>query len=122
MCAGSIPFFQCGSVAVLRRVRCESQSEIDILPKLADCIRMTDAERRDREQRFRRSFEQEFPDFARKCALDVEMVILHQDAFAGDYQEDEFTKLGKAIKYAGLMGKVVNVIGRNAETLRPMPA
>ena len=83
---------------------------------------MTDAERLDRERRFRRSFEQEFPDFAHKCAQDVETIILHQDAFAVDYQEDEFTKLGMAIKYAGLMGKEVNVIGRNAETLRPMRA
>ncbi len=83
---------------------------------------MTDAERRDREQRFRQSFEQELPDFARKCAQDVEVVILHQDAFAVDYQDAEFTLLGKAIKYAGLMGKAVNVIGQNAETLRPRPA
>jgi len=83
---------------------------------------MTDAERRDREQRFRQSFEQEFPDFAHKCALDVEVIILHQDAFAADYQEAEFAKLGRAVKYAGLMGKAVNVIGRIAETLRSMPA
>lgn len=82
---------------------------------------MTDAERWDREQRFRQNFERELPDFARKCAQDVEVIILHQDAFAVDYQDAEFTLLGKAIKYAGLMGKVVNVIGRNAETLRPMP-
>jgi hypothetical protein len=32
-------------------------------------------------------------------------VLLHQDAFAADYQEDEYKLLGMAIKYAGLRGK-----------------
>ena len=38
---------------------------------------------------------------------DTELVLLHQDAFAADYQEDEYTLLGLAIKYAGLRGKEV---------------
>jgi hypothetical protein len=53
------------------------------------------------------------PDFARMCADDSELVMLHQDTFAADYQEDEYTLLGMAIKYAGLRGKEVRVIGRN---------
>jgi hypothetical protein len=53
------------------------------------------------------------PDFARMCADDAEHVLLHQDAFAADYQEDEYLLLGMAIKYAGLRGKEVRVIGRN---------
>jgi hypothetical protein len=32
---------------------------------------------------------------------DTELVLLHQDAFAADYQEDEYMLLGMAIKYAG---------------------
>jgi hypothetical protein len=44
-------------------------------------------------------------------------VLLHQDAFAADYQEDEYTLLGMAIKYAGLRGKEVRVIGKNRGTL-----
>jgi hypothetical protein len=32
---------------------------------------------------------------------------------AADYQEDEYMLLGMAIKYAGLRGKEVSVIGRN---------
>jgi hypothetical protein len=44
-------------------------------------------------------------------------VLLHQDAFAADYQEDEYTLLGMAIKYAGLRGKEVRVIGKNRSTL-----
>ncbi|MGO9124855.1 MAG: hypothetical protein ACLP6G_08185 [Terriglobales bacterium] len=43
--------------------------------------------------------------------------MLHQDAFAADYQEDEYMLLGMAIKYAGLRGKEVRVIGMNRSTL-----
>jgi hypothetical protein len=44
-------------------------------------------------------------------------VLLQQDAFAADYQEDEYMLLGMAIKYAGLRGKEVRVIGKNRSTL-----
>ena len=53
------------------------------------------------------------PDFARVCADDTEAVMLHRDAFAADYQEDEYLLLGMAVKYAGLRGKEVHVIGKN---------
>jgi hypothetical protein len=64
------------------------------------------------------------PDFAKGIAetalrakedKDTTMV-LHQDAFAAGYHDDEYTLLGMAIKYAGLHGVVVTVIGRNHET------
>ncbi len=38
-------------------------------------------------------------------------------AFAADYQEDEHMLLGMAIKYAGLRGKEVRVIGKNRSSL-----
>jgi hypothetical protein len=57
------------------------------------------------------------PDFAKACADETELVLLHQDTFAADYQEDEFKLLGMAIKYAGLRGKEVRVIGKNRSTL-----
>ena len=44
-------------------------------------------------------------------------VILHQDAFAADYQDAEYVLLGKAIKYAGIFGKQIVIQGRNRETL-----
>ena len=44
-------------------------------------------------------------------------MLLHQDAFAADYQEDEYRLLGMAIKYAGLRGKEVRVIGKNRSSL-----
>jgi len=48
---------------------------------------------------------------------ETELVLLHQDAFAADYQEDEYKLLGMAIKYAGLRGKEVRVIGKNRSSL-----
>src|ERR1700681_1564565 len=57
------------------------------------------------------------PDFAKACADETELVLLHQDAFAADYQDDEYARLGMAIKYAGLRGKEVRVIGKSRSTL-----
>jgi len=50
-------------------------------------------------------------------ADDTEQVLLHQDAFAADYQDDKYMLLGMAIKFAGLRGKEVRVIGKNRSTL-----
>lgn len=55
------------------------------------------------------------PEFARACREGADAVIIHQDAFAADYQDQEYVLLGKAIKFAGLHGKEVRVIGRNRE-------
>jgi hypothetical protein len=58
------------------------------------------------------------PEFARACrAPDLPVVILHQDAFAADYQEEEYRLLGMAIKFAGICGKEVHIAGRNRETV-----
>jgi len=74
---------------------------------------MTDDERMQRESSLIATIRTKLPEFAKACADDSELVLLHQDAFAADYQEDEYTLLGMAIKYAGLRGKEVRVIGRN---------
>src|SRR2546427_3521818 len=57
------------------------------------------------------------PDFARSCRDSADLVIIHQDSFAADYQDEEYTLFGKAIKFAGLHGKEIRVIGKNRETL-----
>jgi hypothetical protein len=58
------------------------------------------------------------PDFAGACrAPDLPIVIMHQDAFAADYQEEEYRLLGMAIKFAGICGKDVHIAGRNRETV-----
>jgi hypothetical protein len=66
---------------------------------------MTDDERRIREATFKVQFERELPEFAQMRSSAVEVVILHQGAFAADYQESEFCLLGRVINYAGLLGK-----------------
>jgi hypothetical protein len=58
------------------------------------------------------------PDFARAChAEDIPVVVLHQDAFAADYQEEEYRLMGMAIKFAGICGKEIRIHGRNRETV-----
>jgi hypothetical protein len=58
------------------------------------------------------------PDFAHSCRESADVLIIHQDSFAADYQDDEYALFGKAIKFAGLHGKEVRVIGTNRETLK----
>ena len=78
---------------------------------------MTDDERMQRESSLIATIRTKLPEFAKACAGDTELVLLHQDAFAADYQDDEYLLLGMAIKYAGLRGKEVRVIGKNRQTL-----
>ena len=78
---------------------------------------MTNDERMQRESSLIAAIRTKLPEFAKACADEAELVLLHQDAFAADYQEDEYMLLGMAIKYAGLRGKEVRVIGKNRQTL-----
>jgi hypothetical protein len=78
---------------------------------------MTNDERMQRESRLIATIRRKLPDFAKACADDTKLVLLHQDSFAADYQEDEYALLGMAIKYAGLRGKEVRVSGKNRTTL-----
>ena len=57
-------------------------------------------------------------DFVNSCRANADVLIIHQDAFAADYQDHEYALLGKAIKFAGLRGKEVRIIGKNRETLK----
>jgi len=62
--------------------------------------------------------EKMLPDFARACrARDNTLVTMHQDAFAADYQEEEYRLLGMAIKFAGICGKEVQIVGTNRRTV-----
>lgn len=58
------------------------------------------------------------PDFVNSCRDNADVVIIHQDAFAADYQDNEYALLGKTIKFAGLHGKEVRIIGKNRGTLK----
>ena len=78
---------------------------------------MTDSEIMQREANLVRTVQEKLPNFVKMCADDVEVVVLHQDAFAADYEDDEFCLLGMAIKYAGLCGKEVQIVGKNRQTV-----
>jgi hypothetical protein len=61
----------------------------------------------------------QLPDFVKaveKMKAEGGVVIMHQDAFAADYQESELYLLGAAIKYAGEQGVGINIIGKSGET------
>jgi hypothetical protein len=78
---------------------------------------MSTDERMKRESHLIATIKKQLPEFAKACAVDSNMVVLHQDSLAVDYQEEEYVLLGMAIKYAGLRGKEVRVIGRNRSSL-----
>jgi hypothetical protein len=62
--------------------------------------------------------EKMLPEFARACrAPGTPVVVMHQDAFAADYQDEEYKLLGMAIKFAGICGKEVQVTGTNRGTI-----
>lgn len=62
--------------------------------------------------------ETKVPSFVEAVKKPVDVVILHQDAFAADYQDDEYALLGRCIKYAGYHGKDVTIMGTNRETIK----
>jgi hypothetical protein len=55
---------------------------------------MSNDERMQRESSLIATIRKKLPEFAKACADDTEVVLLHQDAFAADYQEDEYMLLG----------------------------
>ena len=69
-----------------------------------------------REKALRMAVEKVLPDFVKSCGETAGPVLIHQDAFALNY--DEYELLGMAIKFAGLYGKEVRIIGKNRDTLR----
>ena len=79
---------------------------------------MSNDERMQRERSLIAATRKTRSEFAKACADETDLVLLRQDAFAADYQEDEYRLLGLAIKYGGLRGKEERVIGKNRSTLR----
>ena len=71
----------------------------------------------ERESALIAEIERLLPDFARSCRGIGDLVIIHQDSFAADYQDEEYALFGKAMKFAGIYGKEIRVIGKNRETL-----
>ena len=79
---------------------------------------MPEKELMEKEAALAAEVERLLPEFVNSCRDKADVVIVHQDAFAADYQDHEYALLGKAIKFAGLYGKEVRIIGKNRETLK----
>jgi hypothetical protein len=79
---------------------------------------MPEKELMEKEAALAAEVERLLPDFVNSCRDKADVVIIHQDAFAADYQDHEYALLGKAIKFAGVHGKEVRIIGKNRETLK----
>jgi len=66
--------------------------------------------------------ERYLPDFAKAVTTaedeGLDVIMLHQDAFAAGYNSDEYVLLGMAMKFAGLHGIPVTIAGTNGETCR----
>ena len=95
-----------------------------VLMRGVDSPETSQQEEKDRIAVLRATVEKYLPEFANgvtkmeaeiKGGRDTTMV-LHQDAFAAGYDDDEYTLFGMAMKYAGLHGVAVTVIGKNHET------
>ncbi len=68
-----------------------------------------------REKALRMAMERMLPEFVKSCRETDDPLFIHQDAFGADY--DEYELLGMAIKFAGLYGKELRIVGKNRETL-----
>ena len=68
-----------------------------------------------REKALRMAMERMLPEFVKSCRETGDPLFIHQDAFGADYDEHEL--LGMAIKFAGLYGKELRIVGKNRETL-----
>jgi hypothetical protein len=79
---------------------------------------ITEEARQEKEAVLTAKIERLQPDFVKTCRENHDAVILHQDSLAADYQDHEYALLGMAIKFAGLYGKEVRIIGTNRETLK----
>jgi hypothetical protein len=73
---------------------------------------ITSHEKLQRELDLRYEVQKRLPEFAAACEGDTDVVLMHQDAFAADFQEEGFALLGRAIKFAGLFGKDITITAK----------
>ena len=71
----------------------------------------------EREAPLKALIEEVLPDFAKACREKSDVVVVHQDSFALEYQADELLLLGQAIKFAGLPRNCESLAG----TGKPLP-
>lgn len=61
-------------------------------------------------ERIVEAVERIIPEFAKMCHGNIDLILLNQEEFAADYDVDECTLLGMAIKYAGMKGREVRIL------------
>jgi hypothetical protein len=90
-----------------------------------DCPPLSLHEEEERVAVLRATVETYLADFGRAVekaattgAGEESMMIVDQDSCAAGYDGDEYTLLGMAIKFAGLRGVAVTVIGRNRHSFK----
>ena len=71
----------------------------------------------ERKEDLKEEIERKLPKFKRMIKINADNIIFHQDAWAGDYQFEEYILLGKVIKYIGLTGKNITIVGKKQKTL-----
>ena len=79
---------------------------------------MPEGEIAEKELSLTKAMENLLPEFVKSRRENSDVVVLHQDGFAVHYQDDEYKPLGMAIKFAGLYGREVRIIGKNGGTLK----
>ncbi len=86
------------------------QAKIELLFRhKPNTIAMSDAE--ENKRKMIEILEEELPEFVKLVQSSTEeVIVLHQDAFAADYEEDECFLLGMAVKYAGLHNREITII------------
>jgi hypothetical protein len=77
---------------------------------------MTNDERMQRESSLIATIRTKLPEFAKACADDTELVLLHQDAFAADYQEDELhaSRHGESLWSINTSDRKPSILSRKA--------
>ena len=83
---------------------------------------MKESEIKKKEKQLIDFLETKIPDFVKMISSAVKSgkksIIIHQDAFCADYQEDEYALLGKAIKSCGIFGIEIHITGANRSTIQ----
>ncbi len=94
-----------------------SQARLSQLIKGPDQPKTTAKDERLRREQLRRLLPTYLPDIVEAIlTANVDVLTIHQDAFASGYHADEYTLLGMSVKYAGEFGMAVSFSGTNGET------
>lgn len=94
-----------------------SQARLGRLIKGPDQPKTTAKDERLRREQLRRLLPVYLPDIAEAVlTANVDVLTIHQDAFAAGYHADEYTLLGMSVKYAGEFGMPISFNGTNGET------